>query len=128
MKTSILSRNEAFITVCNELRHIYRRMGSDCSVARIIHAALRGPAPAYYVDERYALRLMNEYEASGSLPETALSQGAKWVDFAKDYTMLRRLHPERRRSEIIHNLCTGRAGDPRFYLSVRQALEVLYAG
>lgn len=126
MKPSTEKRNRAFAATCRQIKETFASLGYPRTIERVIEAALDSRAPAYFVDPAYAARLMHHYDRTGRLPEQALAQGDKWVDFAHDYDELARQYPNRSRSYLVELLCSGQAGAPRYYLTPRQALEAYY--
>ena len=84
--------------------------------------ALAQPAPAYYVDFYRATSILGRGE--DDIPEGKYASSRQWHDMAADLRELRSRRPHSRLTDIILDLCVGRAGHPRFYISPRRALEI----
>lgn len=117
-------RNRDFIASCKSAYRHLAAAGSVPTVMQIVQHVLAGNAPSYYVDAYRANRILIPALSSRKLPGGDRPSAEMWRDMLADLRRLQRLQPRRHAREHILELCNGRAGRPRFYLSVRRAMEL----
>lgn len=126
MKTILSRRNKAFINQCKLSADILRFRGRKPSVEQIVSHALMQPAPEYFVNFYRAKSILKDSESS---PDSSKKRASadQYADMAADLADLISKRPGVSRHRLILELCTGRAGNPRFYISRRRALEIALA-
>lgn len=126
MSTATQQRDREFIRLCK--RH-YQNLcadGEQPSIYRVVLDVLSGPAPSYYVDFYHASAKLSRalrQEPPASRPRYFCSR--LWTDMMRDYKELHRKHPQLTFHELLLQLCVGAAGNPRFYISPRRAVEIV---
>lgn len=123
MSYTTRQRNRDFLNTCRQRLKCMRRDGRNPTLRHLVIDVLSRPAPCYYVDSYYANRVLIPALEDG-LPDHKYSCRAMFGDMLRDLAELRRRHPSRPVRDLILELCCGLAGKPRFYISVRRALEI----
>jgi len=100
-----------------------RHEGANPTLRHLVLDVLSRPAPAYYVDSYYANRVLIPALEHG-LPDHKYSCRELFCDMLRDLDELHRRYPQRPIRDLILDLCCGIAGKPRYYMSVRRALEI----
>lgn len=117
-------RNRAFMEQCRKSARSLRMRGRRPSEAEIVRHALAQPAPRYFVDFYRATHILKNFDMKGRRNSRSYAGSRQWEDMAHDLAALRAQHPRASVNRLILDLCTGRAGRPRFYMSARRALEL----
>ncbi len=125
MKPYIIRRNLDFISLClTHIRNIAAQ-GKIPSPPDIVRAVLAEPAPAFYADPDYAIRMVRFFLNHGKFPKCKNRDQLKWQEFIIEYLKQVDLHPGCSPKTIITRLCDGEIGSPHFHISFRQALKLL---
>ncbi len=117
-------RNRHFVNACRRHLDNLKRDGKSPTLQRLVLDVLAQPAPMYYVDYYYANRVLLPALEQGAAPTARYRCGAVWSDMLRDLAEIHTRHPRRPLHDIILDLCNGNAGKPRYYLSLRRALEI----
>jgi len=126
MSTATEQRDHELIRLCKRRFRELSDNGEVPSVYRIVLDVLSKPAPSYFVDFYHATsklrRVMNEDSPTrgGTYYCSKL-----WSDMARDLKALHERHPRRSFQELVLELCVGTAGNPRFYITPRRAVEIV---
>lgn len=116
-------RNADFIHDCITL---LKKPGNDrLSISELIDLALASPAPCYYADYNRASAILRKALITGELPHHYRSCSKMWHDMLADLRALIQRHPRQDIGELIMRLCVGHAGNPRYYISRRRALQLI---
>lgn len=125
MQHTTYYRNRDFINQFRKSCTILRRRGLNPSVREIVVHALSQRAPSYYVDFYRASEILKRGRPFTKAKNHRSVIERQWADMTADFERLKKKRPEASPSEIILDLCVGRAGNPRFYLSERRALTIV---
>lgn len=117
-------RDRHFLRACHQRLDVLKREGRTPTLRRLVLDVLAGPAPMYYVDFYYANRVLLPALEQGAAPSARYSCSTVWADMLRDLSDIHTRHPRRPLHDIILDLCNGNAGRPRYYLSLRRALEI----
>lgn len=117
-------RNRDFIRQCEKSAKILRNQGARPTVDEIVSHALKQAAPSYYADYYRATSILRHKPDHRRHKKKLYASSRQWVDMAADLAKIRLKNPRKSPREIILDLCTGRAGSPRFYMTHRRALEI----
>lgn len=126
MITATQQRDREFIRLCQRHYKTLCEEGQNPSIYRIVLDVLSKPAPSYFVDFYHA-----SAKLSHALRQEPPSRGKTyycsrlWRDMLRDYKELQKRHPRRSFHELVLELCVGTAGNPRFYISPRRAVEIV---
>lgn len=120
-------RNRDFIRQYFRSERSLRLRGFIPTPEEIVRHALAQPAPSYYVDYYRAIRRLTGSQKSKKpqKPARSYASSAQWRDMATDLRRIRRHRPTADVREIILDMCSGRAGFPRFYITPRRAMEIV---
>lgn len=122
MKSLFSTRNLDFIAQCKKSAVILNAKGRIPTIEQVVIHALGQKAPCYYVDfYRAKSKLLNpEFLSRRHRQETS----RLWKDMAKDLKRQSLKNPGKTPEQIILDLCSGRVGNPKFYISQRRAVEI----
>ena len=117
-------RNRDFIRQYFRSERSLRLRGLIPSPEEIVRHALAQPAPSYYVDYYRAVKHLTGPKKPKK-PTRVYASSVQWRDMATDLRRIRRQRPTADVREIILDMCSGRAGYPRFYITPRRAMEIV---
>lgn len=124
--SNISRRNRDFINLCRLRARHYEASGCPQNYERIVIDVLSAPAPCYYVDPyRANAVLLPALSGKKGLRKAKYASSKVYNDMLRDLRLLRKAHPDTDIHELVLNLCAGRMGSPRFYMSMRRGLEII---
>ncbi|MDO4319690.1 MAG: hypothetical protein Q4C34_03870 [Bacteroidales bacterium] len=126
MSHSTHSRNREFIRRCMAYQLDEARRGRALTADMIVGHVLAGRAPVYYVDFYRAKAILSRALADNREPRgTYDGPRRQWADMYRDLCDMIARNPDRPLDNMIMQLCVGNAGQPRFYITRRRAMQIL---
>lgn len=125
MITQASIRNKDFVSCCKKVYHRLVDNGEEPTLRQVVEIVLNGPAPAYYVDYYRANSILLPAFREGRQTISGKYRCTRvWNDMLADLRHRHERYPAKPLRELILELCIGRGGNPRFYMTRRRAMAV----
>ncbi len=124
--TSTHLRNRNFVKLCRDRLEKLKQSKSTPSIQQVVIDVLSKPAPSYYVDYFQACSILVKALREGGIPPGVYTCTEQWQDMYRDLLSLMKRHPTTPLRRLICDLCSGYAGNPRFYISPQRGMRILY--